>query len=354
MYYEAPMLTARVARGDLPPVDERLPEHPYVSTTVSGAYRDTISLLLQDTDLADYVGHNIVAPAVDLFEGLEFSDDFRTVNIRLREGTRWSDGEPFTSDDISFFYDNVINNSAFFPEPPPDWKGGSLKVISDSEVEITFDVQNPHFFRSYTRFNQDSSSSLYLPYHYAKAFHQTFNEDIETQAKAAGFDSWQSYFASKMKDTNAPTLNPWMPVEMASTYVVAERNPFFWSIDNTRNQLPYVDRLIISTEPDRVDFLNPNIGQELVARDPLDAWESYPSGVFVSRGDKITTIAPDMTYIVSGKKVLPTVFLGDQYYLLVRPQNADENDPCVIQDCWVFQGRDGSTIPESMVPLGVE
>ena len=37
-YYEAPMLAARVANGELPPVDDRLPMRPYVSTTVSGTY----------------------------------------------------------------------------------------------------------------------------------------------------------------------------------------------------------------------------------------------------------------------------------------------------------------------------
>lgn len=352
-YYEAPQLTALVANGVLPPVDERLPQRPYVSATVSGTYSGTISLLLQGTeDLSDYVKHNFVAPAVDLFEDWELSDDFRRINLRLRDGTKWADGEAFTSDDLLFVYENIINNAASFGEPPPYWKGGSMKAIGDLDVEITFDEPNQHFFRAIL--GQGPSPSLYLPSHYVEAFHKTFNDDVETDAKAAGFDTWQDYFTSKLEAVKTPTLNPWELVEKDSTHVVMERNPYFWSIDSIRNQLPYVDRWITSTDSEQIDFLNPIIGQELVARGSLDAWESYPSGVFVSRGDKITTISPGSTYVVSGKKSLSTIFFGDQYYLLVRPKNADDSDPCATQDCWIFQGREGSNRPENMLPDGVE
>ena len=45
-YREAPMLAARVAAGELPPVDERLPEKPYVVTYGKeiGQYGGTITV----------------------------------------------------------------------------------------------------------------------------------------------------------------------------------------------------------------------------------------------------------------------------------------------------------------------
>ncbi len=37
----------------------------------------------------------------------EWNDDFTQLTFHLREGHKWSDGQPFTSADVKFWYDNL-------------------------------------------------------------------------------------------------------------------------------------------------------------------------------------------------------------------------------------------------------
>ena len=58
-----------------------------------------VSLVWYNTDLT-------VRP--DLAESWEVSDDAKTWTFKLREGTKWSDGKDFTTDDFKWWYDNVL------------------------------------------------------------------------------------------------------------------------------------------------------------------------------------------------------------------------------------------------------
>ena len=48
-------------------------------------------------------------------ESVTPNDDFTEWTIKLREGSKWSDGEPFTADDIMFWYNDVVNNKDLMP-----------------------------------------------------------------------------------------------------------------------------------------------------------------------------------------------------------------------------------------------
>lgn len=74
-----------------------------------------------------------------LAESWEISDDKQIV-FTLREGLKWSDGEPLTADDVVFTYQDVIFNEQI----PTDWKdslkiGGAfpkIRKIDDRRVEF--------------------------------------------------------------------------------------------------------------------------------------------------------------------------------------------------------------------------
>ena len=110
-YGEAPMLAGRVAAGELPPVEERLPAQPVVvqpleavgeyggelagpSTNPTCCGWDALEMRLQklltiDTDLTAIIPN--------IAQAFEISDDQTTFTIHLRGGHKWSDGEPFYS-----------------------------------------------------------------------------------------------------------------------------------------------------------------------------------------------------------------------------------------------------------------
>ena len=48
-------------------------------------------------------------------KGWESNDDFTEWTVFLREGMKWSDGEPFTADDIMFWYENILLNEDLIP-----------------------------------------------------------------------------------------------------------------------------------------------------------------------------------------------------------------------------------------------
>ena len=130
-YKEAPMLAEQVKAGKLPPVEKRLPADPLVVPVVErtgqygGVWRRAF---LGPADYNNYV--RVVYDALVRFSpdgakiephvaaGWTASSDYRSWTIRLRRGARWSDGAPFTADDILFWYRDVVLNKDLTPVLP--------------------------------------------------------------------------------------------------------------------------------------------------------------------------------------------------------------------------------------------
>ena len=130
-YKESPALAEQVKAGKLPTVDARLPENPLVVPVVEkvgeygGVWRRAF---LGPADANNYV--RVVYDALFRFSpdggkiepkiaaGWESSKDFRQWTIKLRPGARWSDGAPFTADDIVFWYKDVLLNKDLVPALP--------------------------------------------------------------------------------------------------------------------------------------------------------------------------------------------------------------------------------------------
>jgi ABC-type transport system substrate-binding protein len=86
-----------------------------VNYWVTGQYNRSV-LFLQEQLVQWVVDDKLAARSVDasltiepnLAESWEVSDDGRSVTFHLREGVKWSDGEPFTADDILFTWNDVL------------------------------------------------------------------------------------------------------------------------------------------------------------------------------------------------------------------------------------------------------
>jgi len=76
-----------------------------------------------------------------LAESWDASNDGKTYTYHLREGLKWSDGEPLTADDIAFTINRGREESWLNYE---SWAGNlTAKVIDDRTVEITSSVPDP-------------------------------------------------------------------------------------------------------------------------------------------------------------------------------------------------------------------
>ncbi|MBV7327965.1 ABC transporter substrate-binding protein [Chloroflexi bacterium TSY] len=265
---EAPELAAMVEAGDLSPLDERLPLEPLVVPVVEeiGQYGGTwrrVFLGPSDAQNIERIQHDrflefdtdgfTIVPHVA--KAWEISDDGTSFTFTLREGMKWSDGHPFTADDILFWYEDKILNDDLSPTKP-SWMriGGEVGVVEkvdDYTVRFSFAEPYPLILEFLAQQGHYGSQQVYLPKHYLSQFHPNYASEDELQQKLedSGFEQWFQLF-NQMADPNqnpdSPVVSGWM-VESAITTqrMVLKRNPYYWKVDPEGNQLPYIDEITL-------------------------------------------------------------------------------------------------------------
>lgn len=279
MYNESPVLASMVEAGDLPPVEERLPVTPRVidHSEEIGQYGGDMRMgfvgnnpgwggLWYVTGWENLVSweHDFSGVAPNIAESWEVSDDVREYTFHLREGMRWSDGAPFTADDIVFYIEDVLFNEEISPGgPTADWLPGDgaedfrIEKIDDYTVKFIF--ANPYGTFLYTIPQWNGRHITWFPKHYLSQFHADYNPDgIDALiAESDGVEDWVGLFNQKASgptdDTNnyfnnldRPLLFPWVPTSIlgGSTEMTMERNPYYFKVDAEGNQLPYIDQVI--------------------------------------------------------------------------------------------------------------
>ncbi|GAA0639785.1 ABC transporter substrate-binding protein [Bifidobacterium pullorum] len=68
-------------------------------------------------------------------ESYTISDDAKTIDVKIREGEKWSDGEPYTAEDVAYTFNLVDSNASL----NTSGFAGTAEVLSDTEVRITLD-----------------------------------------------------------------------------------------------------------------------------------------------------------------------------------------------------------------------
>jgi peptide/nickel transport system substrate-binding protein len=267
-YHEAPALAALVKAGKLPPVEQRLPEQPLVVPVVErigqygGVWRraflgpadaNNAVRVVYDSLFRFSPNGTQIEPKVAL--GAKASADFKVWTIFLRKGARWSDGTPFTADDIVYWYKDVLLNKDLTPTLPTwmqnsDGSVAKVEKIDDYTVQFTYDRPETLFLSEVA--NQDGPDQAYamfLPAHYLKQFDPAYTpmDKLNQMAKAADFRTWVELFAAKSsqyQNPDRPTMAAWMPVTRVSDPVfIMRRNPYYIGIDKAGNQLPYIDEI---------------------------------------------------------------------------------------------------------------
>ena len=268
------MLAKRVAAGELPPVAERLPREPVVVEPVEriGTYGGTwrrVIVAITDLSLRDRLGYEPivrwdrsgkrVVPGVA--ERWEVLDGGRTFVFHLRKGMRWSDGAPFTAEDIVFTVNDYYGNPEVNPIYPA-WlvlDGVRVEVEAPNLEIVVFRFTRPHGI--FLELMAYRSNEIILPKHYLRRFHPQFTPETELDrmAKSEGREHWVQMFASKInfnENPDLPSIRPFvLRIAPPATRVVAERNPYYWKVDPAGNQLPYIDE-IANVEVQNAEILN--------------------------------------------------------------------------------------------------
>jgi len=279
-YNESPMLAKKVAKGELPPVDERLPEEPFVvgpGTLIDekwldwqpGQYGGTLKvagvpaanelMLAFGITTLRGTGQSTENPAPAIFSDYTASDDYKTFKFTIRKGLKWSDGVPVTTEDVRFTLENIYLDKRVNEVLPPILKTQGtgtpvkLEIVDDYTFIAKFDKPYGWFISQLASWIEDYTKIL-QPSHYLKKFHADYTpvEEIQPFVEEEGLNNWAELLALKTINhwemtspiaIGVPVLTPWVPVKIDANTLEYERNPYYWKVDAEGNQLPYIDRI---------------------------------------------------------------------------------------------------------------
>ena len=259
-YSESPMLAALVKDGKLPPVEKRLPDKPMVVTPLQevgvygGVWRGAWK---GPADYHAYGRQNVEGVLAwppdpklpleyNLAEKYEFSNDNKDITLFFRKGLKWSDGQPWTVDDIIFWWENIETNKELTAAPHGEWltsgKPMTLEKIDEITIKLKFNAPNGLILRmlafhgsqwpmNFERFG------FYAPAHFLKQYLPKFNTDIKDYKT---FNEKADYL-----NPGVPVMTPWMvsSYKAGDPKLVATRNPYYWKVDPKSQQYPYIDTM---------------------------------------------------------------------------------------------------------------
>ncbi|HEX3115895.1 MAG TPA: ABC transporter substrate-binding protein [Bradyrhizobium sp.] len=100
------------------------------------------NLVLYKQDVAQNSMESIVP---DLAESWAWSGDGKTLNFKLRQGVKWHDGKPFTSNDVKCTFDMLMGKSQqkFRKNPRKSWYDEVVDVTAKGDYEVAFNLKRP-------------------------------------------------------------------------------------------------------------------------------------------------------------------------------------------------------------------
>lgn len=262
---ETTFYAAEVSRGDLPPIQERLPDVPLVvdleakgrSFGTQGGTLRTLGSSAKDVRQMSVYGYaRLVGFAPDYTYYPDILRDVgvtegRIFTLHLRPGHRWSDGTPFTSEDFRYWWENVANDPEITPSGPPDFMYvdrtlGTVRFPNPHTVIFEWPTANPNFLPLLA---QASPPFIYRPAHYLKQFHKKFvdPQTLQIAIKKERLKSWAALHnkldsMNKFDNPEQPTLQPWVNASVnGRSRQIFVRNPYYHHIDARGVQLPYID-----------------------------------------------------------------------------------------------------------------
>ena len=262
--------------SSVPSVANRLPSEPLVYAPYEsiGKYGGTLDVLSNATEAgtSDFlsVRHvNLVRFSDDLqtivpniAKDWKWNSDFTQLTFYLRKGHRWSDGAPFTAEDVKFWYDHLAL-SPLIMEKPKDYvlvggKRMTVDVVDPQTVVFNLPAPKPGLLAHFAF----SFAQGFQPKHFLAPYHPELSANADKLAQKAGFENGlaviKAYFGnSDWTDTPSPLLNSpdkvaKLPADVIPTleshiyitdttegrHLVA--NPYFHIVDTQGNQLPYI------------------------------------------------------------------------------------------------------------------
>ena len=103
--------------------------NPYTNNSLHGVLYEPLFVFNSMTNKMDY----------RLAQSITYSDDLKTITLKLRKGLEWSDGSPLTAEDVAYSFEMTKDTPAF--DQKGIWPGKNLQKINVVDKEtVTFDL----------------------------------------------------------------------------------------------------------------------------------------------------------------------------------------------------------------------
>ena len=262
-YGEAPSLAAQVASGGLPSVDKRLPENPYVvphKWLTVGKYGGTLNMGCDNNEwgTAGFMaelqyGHSPLRYLRDgleigpgLAEKWESNAEASEWTLYFRKGLKWSDGHPWSVDDILFWWEDQVKVEELKEYPPDEARSGkgtlmTMTKLDATTLKLTYDAPTPLTADRLAMWVNRMIGPRWMdPKHFMTQYHIKYNTALDKDNWTETFRQMQAFHTNP----GCPTMTGWM----LESYEKAQstkwvRNPYYWCVDSAGNQLPYLDRI---------------------------------------------------------------------------------------------------------------
>ncbi len=262
-FSEAPALKG----AGLPPVEQRLPDNPYVlphNWVSRGKYGGVLNTVVvgttgmqQASSIHEY--YYGFSPLRWLNDGLDIGPgtadrwssnaDATEWTIHFRTGLKWSDGHPFTVDDVLFWYYDIAIPGHDAQTVPPDCQSSkgtpcTMSKVDDSTLKITYDAPQPlvpDYLAAWVKGNIGQNGPIWImPKHYLRQFHPKYNKNVPKNWDEVG-GLWERK-ARWTSNPDCPTLTGYKCKSFDNNKgVVLERNPYYYVVTKDGDQLPYID-----------------------------------------------------------------------------------------------------------------
>jgi peptide/nickel transport system substrate-binding protein len=271
---EPPALQAKVDSGELPPLADRLPKVPLTLSPVDeiGKYGGRLKAASwwQDGGIqAKMYGHSAIrfvddglGMAPGMLESWSANDDNTVWTLKWREGLKWSDGSPCTTEDTLYWWRDMVLDPDHPEVPPSEFSAingvlPDFRAVDDYTLTITYVKPAPLTAKRLAMWvNATIGPRWICPSAYMKQFNPKYAADGVTTGPLGTNPNYSDYVEHDRKINNqnnpeCPSLNSWVLSDyqqgVSSTY---ERNAYYYCVDTAGNQLPYIDGIDDKPSPD--------------------------------------------------------------------------------------------------------
>ena len=305
-FQESPLLTKEADAGTIPKLADRMAEEPYViphNWVQQGKYGGHLNMNINSTDDSWvgewFYGHgmlrylndgNTIGPGV--ITKWTSNADASEWTFTLRKGLKWSDGQPVTTADILFWWNDMANYDDYLPETPPDesksGKGTICKLTASDDLtfRMSFDAPAPltaDRLAMWTNGPGGNGPTWIVPAHYAKQFHPKYAKVPASWAGVGGL--WQRNVSIR-KSPKCPTLLPFKLTKYnEGRSLTWGRNPYAYEVTKEGDQLPYVDGITMTVVQD------PQVGKVQITAGKVD----------ISHGPQNALILADVSTLMKNK-----------------------------------------------------